>query len=271
MPIHRNPTVRRALMPLFARANPGDITVRHPHTGDKVKLDCFRHRGFWFRSSQREAPTMEMLKRLIAPGQYVLEAGGHIGFMALYFSYLVGPGGKVVVFEPGDNNLPYLTTNVGSKSNTTIVREAVGDFDGEISLFVEGLTGQNNSIFADYSLFEANKAAAHLAEDYRETKVPIVKIDTYVARSGNAPDFLKVDIEGAELEALIGASRVLAEHKPAVMVEITRRPEEVVDLMTRQGYVLFDDRGNKLITLPTGNTFALHEVRHSREIVGLLG
>ncbi len=46
---------------------------------------------------------------------------------------LAGPQGKVVVFEPGENNLPYTSKNILEFPNITLVEKAVADFEGEAS------------------------------------------------------------------------------------------------------------------------------------------
>lgn len=46
-------TVRKTLLPLFERLNPGDITIRNHRTSDRLKLHSFRHKGYWFHGRRR--------------------------------------------------------------------------------------------------------------------------------------------------------------------------------------------------------------------------
>ncbi len=69
--------LRRLILPLFARLNPGDITITHHFTGDKVFLHSFKHKGYWFYGKNREKDTMELFRRLIRPADTIIEIGGH--------------------------------------------------------------------------------------------------------------------------------------------------------------------------------------------------
>src|SRR5207247_9235861 len=103
--------LRRLMRPLCARLNPGDITITHHFTGDKVFLHSFKHKGYWFDGKKREKDTMELFRRLIRPADTIIEIGGHIGYVSLYFANLANKV-SVYVFEPGTNNLPYLKYDV---------------------------------------------------------------------------------------------------------------------------------------------------------------
>lgn len=271
MRLHEIQLLRDRLVPLFARLNPGDITVRHAYLDVPIKLHSFQHRGFWFQAKKREKATMDLLRRLVTPGQKILEAGGHIGFVTLFLADLVGPGGKVVVFEPGENNLPYLKSNLARFSNVELIEEAVGDTEGTTDFYIESLTGQNNSMFADYEVFKQNQKSSNVRVSYQTVRVPITTIDSYCSSSGLSPDLIKIDIEGSEFEALCGAKHVLTSVQPMIMVEVTRREPEVVSLLEDVGYILLNDTG-KLASRPLRfNVFALHSERHAEHIRGLLG
>src|SRR5690349_12289207 len=102
--------LRRILIPLLNRWSPGDITLRHHWTGESVRLHSFRHKGYWYHGRRREEETMRLFSQLLKPGDSVIEVGGHIGYISLYFKALVEHG-DVFVFEPGANNLPYIRQN----------------------------------------------------------------------------------------------------------------------------------------------------------------
>lgn len=75
---------------------------------------------------------MELFAELIAPGQHVVEAGGHLGFITADFAKLAGATGQVTVFEPGSSNFPYIRGNIAGFSavstlvSITLVEKAVG-------------------------------------------------------------------------------------------------------------------------------------------------
>lgn len=269
--LYRNNAIRRIAIPLLRRMSPGDIRIRHHHTGAPVLLDAFRHKGYWFHGRRREAATMELFRQLLKPGDYVVEVGGHIGYLSLFFADLVGDSGRVEVFEPGGNNLPYLQANTKKLANITIFEQAVSDDDGIAIFFEEGLTGQNNSLDDDYDEFEENRKRAHVEAEYTQREVESVKLDTHLSDRA-APTLVKVDIEGAEALALAGAVRVLRTARPVVMVEVTRREGAVFDLLRSRGYCCFSESGVEAVSADElhGNVFAMHPDAHS-ELIRRLG
>jgi hypothetical protein len=69
----RQDHLRSYAIPLLARFNPGNITIKHHWTGDPFLLHSFHHKGYWFHGRSREAETLDMLGRLLSPGDRVIE------------------------------------------------------------------------------------------------------------------------------------------------------------------------------------------------------
>lgn len=109
--LYRNRTLRSFVLPVLRLVN-RDIKIRHHWTGHKIRLNLFRHKGYWFHGRRRELREMQAFEKLIDPLDVVAEVGGHIGYLSLWFAELTREGGWVFVFEPGDNNLPYLRDNL---------------------------------------------------------------------------------------------------------------------------------------------------------------
>jgi hypothetical protein len=105
----------------FSRINPGDVTIRHHYTGDPFRLHSFRHKAYWSNGRRRDELEMATFAELVRPGDNVIEVGGHIGYVSLYFAWLVGCHGRVHVFEAGPDNLPYLRGNVAFHKQVTVV------------------------------------------------------------------------------------------------------------------------------------------------------
>jgi FkbM family methyltransferase len=255
--------VRRVGLKVLSRINPGDVTITHHWTGDRLRLHSFRHKGYWYHGFRRERSTMISLARLLGRRDVVIEAGGHIGYLTLHCARLVGESGAVHVFEPGPNNLPYLHANVDSIDNIVVVEEALGSSSGTAQLFVEDLTGQNNTMLTDAGEYHRNSRSAGVDARTYSVSVPVTTIDDYCADNGVAPTLLKIDVESYELEVLEGAKVTLASYQPIALVEIARREDEVLALMTSLGYGLFSDDLNRLSTVNPGRNYVfLHEGFH---------
>jgi FkbM family methyltransferase len=260
--LHEIKPIRAIFLPLLARFNPGDITIKHHYTGDRVLLHSYRHKGYWFHGKKREWATMELFRRILKEGDIVIEVGAHIGYISLYFKKLVGDG-QVIVFEPGINNLPYLRKNVEGK-NIEVIAKAIGKEESKCSFFLDNLSGQNNSLVKDFYVRQENEQQAFVSESTgaRETEVEMITLDGFVEERGIVPSFLKIDVEGFELQALEGMKRLLAKYPPIIMVEVQMQHETVVNLLERAGYGLFRPDGTANPVVRTGNVFCFHREKH---------
>lgn len=264
-------SLRRIILPLLSRLNPGDITIRHHHTGDPVRLHSFRHKGYWYHGRKREKETMELFRRLLSPGDTVIEVGGHIGYISLYFKWLVKQG-EVYVFEPGANNLPYMRRNVVPRG-IHLIEKAAGDHNGQEVFFLESLTGQNNSFVPKFEGLEANAANAFIGDSkVTEVKVEMIRLDDFVESHSLIPRFVKIDVEGFELSVLKGMTNTIRQHCPKMMVEVQADQAAIFDLLSSAGYILFSDQLS-VCSRPADlcvNIFALHAERH-QELLKQLG
>ena len=184
---------------------------------------------------------------------------------------LLVPGGGVIVFEPGANNLKYIRKNIAQcgtevLSSVELIEAAVGEHDGEAIFYEEDLTGQNNSLVKDFSGLKANKSKAHVEVDVKERKVQIKSIDSIDFSIQTA--FIKVDVEGYEWGVLQGAAKTIKKFLPAMMVEVQASREEIFDFMANQNYRMFDDymRELKCASQLRMNVFCLHADKHEKLI-----
>lgn len=250
--------------PLFLRllrATARDVRLTNPWTSDRLVLNSFRHKGYWYFGKDREAATMARFGELIQPGATVIEVGGHIGFITQYFARLAGPSGRVIVFEPGANNLPYITRNTAHLPQVRIEPVAVSDRVGEAVFYEDNITGQNNSLLDDYR-GAASVASTHKMEVVKHSRaVRLTTLDAYLGGRADPIDFVKIDVEGHELAVLEGAGDMLRRCR-ALMVEVTERQADVFALLRRNGYVLSDERGVEIGDAGTsfsGNIFAVRQ------------
>jgi FkbM family methyltransferase len=239
------------------RLTRADIRITNPWTKHGLFLNSFHHKGYWFFGKVRENATMRMLAKCIATGDTVIEVGGHIGFITQYLSQLVGRSGRVIVFEPGSNNLPYIRKNLRELLNVTLVEVAVSDKCGTAIFYEDNVTGQNNSLLPNYENAEATAKSHGVCLKKHAAVVPVTTLDAYVQAHNLCPNFIKMDIEGAELNALLGSSSTLANVR-GLMVEVTRNHAAVISLLRRKGLRMLSAEGEEILELQySGNIFAL--------------
>lgn len=237
--------LRRLILPALQRINLGDITIRHHWTDEKFVLHSFKHRSYWYHGQRRENQSMLLFSDLVRRGDTVIEIGGHIGYISLYFAHLVGVKGQVIVFEPGSNNLPYIRKNTKSNTCISLIEKAVSDHTGMVKFYIENLTGQNNSLLEKYDGFEKNKYNAGICScEYTVVEVPCTTLDDFMLQGQLPPPYIiKIDVEGNELKVLKGMKNILEKDDVILMVEVTENSGDVFSLLVDAGFQVF--RSNK--------------------------
>lgn len=146
----------------------------------------------------------------IKAGDYVLDAGGCWGDTALYFANKVGNLGKVYSFEFVVKNLSIFKRNLNLNPKLHKIIEII-----ELPIW----KSSNNYL----NIIENGPNSKISLKPMKNTSIKIktITIDDYI-RFNNIKkiDFIKMDIEGAELNALIGAKQVLNKYKPKLAISI---------------------------------------------------
>lgn len=147
----------------------------------------------------------------IKPGDVVVDLGGHIGSFTLQASKLVGDSGRVIVCEPGPDNLAVLRENLARNGcrNVALLACAVADKPGTMDLYVPATDDPAQNPIAN-SLYKS--------EGRKAVSVPVRTLDEIVASERlTRIDLLKIDIEGAEGLVLAAAGKALAITRRLVM------------------------------------------------------
>lgn len=137
-------------------------------------------------------------------GDYVIDAGSYVGVTAIYFSKMIGEAGKVIAFEPDDCNYNKLLKNIKlNKLNNVIAIN-------------KGLWDKNEVLLFDNRKDEDSAIVKCLNERVKGTlkKYEFARLDDELTSLGiDKVDFVKMDIEGAEIEALEGCKRTLEKNE----------------------------------------------------------
>lgn len=208
--------------------------------GRKLKLHSFRHKGYWWKGKIREGETLISVEKLLHDGQVALDVGAHIGYLTQFFAHQVGSSGKVIAFEPSEDNLQYTRANLAPLQNVQLEEFGISDFCGEARFFVETLTGQNNSLVENYEVLDINAEIAGVSFEKREVVINVMTIDEYCKSRNVKPDFIKIDIEGAETAAVKGMEQTLIQHRPIVLVEMSKDFLLCFELFTKANYKAYD-------------------------------
>ncbi|MDT5295721.1 MAG: hypothetical protein QOJ76_2601 [Acidobacteriota bacterium] len=178
-------------------------------------------------------------------GMTVFDVGANVGELTLLFSKFVGVGGSVHAFEPGGEAFARLDAvcRASARRNVILNRLALSDREGSVGLHVYDGAHLGWSSFAARPLESYGiSVGAPSAEDVAATTV-----DEYCRRNGVARiDLLKIDVEGAEYQVLLGARRMLRQKLVGCVVfefgqttfDMGNDPEDIEAYLKGLGYKL---------------------------------
>lgn len=152
--------------------------------------------------------------RLLAPGMTVLDLGANQGYYTLLASRTVGKSGRVFSFEPSPRERKALALHkrLNRCRNVTVVGLAVGAEEREIDLYVvRGHETGCNSLRPPIAMSESEPV-----------RVKMIRLDDWLQRERvSRVDFIKLDVEGGEFDALKGAEALLERRpRPVLMIEV---------------------------------------------------
>jgi FkbM family methyltransferase len=137
-------------------------------------------------------------------GEIVVDVGAHIGLYSLIAAKKVGPSGKVIAIEPDPENCTLLQMNLelNGLTNVTILKHAAFSSSSTLKLYLPG----KERGFTKLSTIMPSRA---VTEDYLE--VAATTLDQLMLHQGiTEVNWIKIDVEGAELEVLKGATATLS-------------------------------------------------------------
>jgi len=159
-----------------------------------------------------EADLLRQIQLFLRPGGYYFDVGANVGFMSVPV-IKTHPETHVVSFEPSPNSLPFLLrTHAGAADNQRwkIIGKAVGGEAGRASF------STSRGKFAGYD----GLRHTHRQEEVKKIEVEVSTLDHEWYLLGKPQvTCIKMDIEGAEMDALAGASQLMESCRPAIFME----------------------------------------------------
>lgn len=147
-------------------------------------------------------------------GDYVIDGGACVGDTSLVFSNVVGASGRVFAFDPIAEHLEVLRYNIKQFANANVTAMPYGLSDREVDLPPLILDKYNPGFRA------ANQ------------QVPLRSIDSLV-KEGQLTriDFLKLDVEGSEMETLQGAKNAISRFRPKMAISLYHKPDDLFEIV----------------------------------------
>jgi FkbM family methyltransferase len=193
-------------------------------TAATVGSSSFPIQNWWERSYWE--PTVALaIRDHCRPGHVVFDVGANAGALSMMMSRLVGPRGIVCAFEASPriiDKTQYNLVNAGC-TNVTLYHKAVW-----------------HKTSAVVNLTAGSHLNDRIEEGATGMAVRTLALDDFVAASNLRPSFIKMDIEGAEFDALRGMERLLREARPILVVEQSPSDMRCHELLTKHSYVAVD-------------------------------
>lgn len=201
------------------------------------------YRSLYFHHDLSSAEETVLLKRLLTAEDTCVDVGAHIGYVALVAAKYAG---RVLAVEPGPTTYRRLQRNLALNPRlapkVVSLSIALADHGGTMTLLD--------------SERQPNRASlAYRPVDAREVRVEVRTLDQVAADHLDRVSFLKIDVEGAELDVLRGGLTTLRHHRPLVLCELNedlqatfgRTCHEIIDFFKKLDYV-----GREVETPATG-------------------
>lgn len=222
--------------------------------------------------SDYERDEIQAVRRIISQlggsSARFIDIGANAGFYSLSLAhYFPGIGG--MAFEPIPETFAMLQRNLNLNGVTNVqsLNLGVSDKSGEL-------------IFYCYPNLSAAAGMTRIydAPDVKEVRCAVVRLDNYGPANEVKTDFIKCDVEGAELLVFRGAEKLLARDHPAVFAEMLRKwcakydyhPNDLISFMEQLGYSCFVIDGSRLLSCPVvteqtadTNFLFLHREKHA--------
>lgn len=236
----------------------------HPRARFSITTQTFFKREHHVRTWM-----MEQLK----PGYVFFDVGAHHGWMSMWSLPLVGDKGTVYSFEPSPANLSILEWHRTRNkfSNWVIVPHAVSDRDARDDEFFLIDTGDSpmNSLTTG-----APGTPLMDGRDIKKISIQTISLDTFCRSNNVKPDFVKIDVEGAELLVLRGAANLLSESCPTIILAIhpywlpaNQSSQQIFELLTSYGYNIYNSEGCLATRFQSGEYLCTHGMTGASQLL----
>jgi FkbM family methyltransferase len=190
------------------------------------------------RSCTKEPWTVRWIENRVKPGDVVYDIGANVGAYSLIAAHHVAPSGRVIAIEPAYSTFAHLCDN--------IVLNGLSDIVVPVPLSIGPATGTTrfhyNSLAPGHARHSLNDEAPAMRDD-RKVRASLhalsMTLDDLVAAFGlPTPHYMKVDVDGTELDVLRGAERLLASPTlKSVIIEVENvHTDDTVGLFARFGF-----------------------------------
>jgi len=205
------------VMPAILPRSSGGVVVTLPG-GGRVKMAFSEEIArLLLLHGAYEASEIATVVALAKPGSTTIDVGANVGMYTVALATRIGAAGKVLAFEPVPQTSRRLRANIALNglANVEVFEAAAGECPGFADLQLA-----NDSAYASIAGVKQGRAIG------KRLSVRVTPLDeVWNGHQRPVVSFCKIDVEGAELSVLEGAKEMLAECRPALLLEADPGPE----------------------------------------------
>lgn len=217
-------------------------------------------------SGNHEPMVAEALRRTLPEGGVFIDVGANTGFTSMLAARIVGSGGTVVALDPQAECAEAVSAHAALNgfAHVQVIQAAAAQATGEAEIIV-----------VKDSLWTRLASVGEHELEQRRDVVRTVRLDDLVS-SGEAPapDVVKIDVEGAELDVIAGMSDLLRTRRPVVVCEMHGKNAAFVATMREHGYEVtnldgvepLEEAGPNVHALGTPSNYQIADARAGRPL-----
>ena len=226
----------------------GEIFVKHTGLGFRIILDASKDVDKRFLLSDFEQDNFQLIKKITKKGWKVIDVGANIGLYALTFAKLIGENeGIVFAFEPSDEAFFRINQNIklNNFKNIKAYKLGVSNEIGETDFYMTEDDAYNSL------------GKTPMKRIIEKRNIPIITLDKFIEDNNiDEINILKIDTEGADYLVLRGATKLLENKNPPIILceynKITQsgydyRLDDLIDFLELKGYKIYEIIKKKLV------------------------
>ena len=217
--------------------------IRYARKGDIAEI-IYKNQILVNQKKSFEYSTLHLFSTILKKGDVIIDVGANSGLYSILYSKLVGTGGKVYAFEPDPDTFSILKENLSLNNCNNVVSYnlALSNKPSRIEMVSfshQDLKLQSNDSFKYIREVEPDNLSAD------KSPINAFRLDDLEEfKSLPKIDYVKIDVEGAELLVLQGSVQTILKHKPVFIFELSGewtnrfgyKPYQVLVFLNELGY-----------------------------------
>jgi FkbM family methyltransferase len=220
--------IKRVYLILTRRTVLSRPSWRKAVTGPLIGHDLFIEEspmGTSMLNGTYDSILFESASELLKNSKIIIDIGAHIGYHSLCFA-AIAPNCNVISYEPAPVNLKLfqiaLDKNADLKERIQLKPIAVGANDGELEMMISPDSSSVKSSMCYLSgmseIIHVNRSRDYV--NFEPVKVRVVALDKETAELNDRVGIVKIDVEGSEVDVIMGGKNFLLKHQPTLFIEV---------------------------------------------------